>query len=193
MNAPELIEAPLFRDVEAALRFAFRYEYEQFERTALANMASGPSPEGRGLGGLDGAATCGMIGAQLATMPQLWRRILVARFALKEVKCNCMRLCCRGYTWNGRWLIEVAWISATVFMDLKAPLLRGKDAVRDKLCMRYFGRRDETMQTLANAAGVHLNTLSEYNNQLVTTLKGEERRAYDGITERLKTAELIAD
>ena len=95
-----------------------------------------------------------MVGAQLATLPQLWRRILIARYSPRASPCECGRTCCRGYKLNGRWLIEVAWLSATIFLDLDLPLLNEKQKIKDAMVIRYFGQKDRNMEELARQAGV---------------------------------------
>ena len=185
-------DEPLFPDAAAALKFLTRVQYENFERSVLADLASGPRPFGRGLGGLEGAGTAGLIGAQLATLPQLHRRILLAKYAPRASECECGRACCQGWKANAHWLIEVAWVSATVWLELQMPLLKDKQKIKDAMVVRYFGNRDKkNMEELAKAAGVHRNTLSEYNNQLVTLLKKEEKAAYGAIEERLISAGLV--
>ena len=185
-----LQEEALFHDAVAAMKFYTRFEYEQYERSMLADMTS-PRPFGRGLGGLEGAGTAGMVGAQLATLPQLWRRILIARYTPRASPCECGRTCCRGYKPNGRWLIEVAWLSATIFLDLDLPLLNEKQKIKDAMVIRYFGQKDRNMEELARQAGVHRNTMSEYNNQLVTVLKHAEKSGYGALEERLISAGLV--
>lgn len=199
----ETYEPALFRDAESALRFLFRIEYENYERSLLADLASGPRPNGRGLAGLDGAGNAGIIGAQLATLPQLWRRILTVRSLVRQTRCECGRSCCSGVKTNPRWLVEVAWISETVFLDLQLPLLREKRRVREALVCLYFRSGNVAarllgidagkvnFQKVADVAGIHRNTLSDYNSQLCTILGREEKQAWSSIEERMQSAGIV--
>lgn len=184
------MEQALFRGVDEALKFAFRYEYEQYERTALAQMASGPVPESKGLSGLDGAATCGIIGVHLGTMPQLWRRILIARYAPRASECDCGRPCCCGHKPNPKWQAEITWLSESVLMALTACVSNRR--LRNGIVLKYFGQRVR-LGELADYCHVHRNTASDQAHKIVSMLKAEEKSAYASIDERLRSVGLIGD
>ena len=69
----------VFRSARGALMFAFNFTHGTLKKSALAGMM-GASPNGRGLGGLDGAAQAGMIKAEVDHLPELHQAILIARW-----------------------------------------------------------------------------------------------------------------
>lgn len=183
------VEVPLFRDTVSALRFAFRLDYENYDTSMLADLAAGPrSGTGSGLGGLEAAGTAGLIGAQLVSLPQLWRRILIARHCHRSKCCPTCGTDDKIKTME--WLIEVSWISATVWLEIQIPRLKYMVKVRDGMVRRYFGDTI-LLKTLAKEAGVTENTMTQYNNQLVTELKKEEKAAHHAIDERLRNTGLV--
>lgn len=184
------MEKPQFRSVDEALKFAFRFEYESYERSALATLAGGPSPEGNGLGGLEGAATCGIIGVHLGTMPQLWRRILIARYAPKASECDCGRPCCCGHRPNPKWQAEITWLSESVLLALTATVSNRR--LRNGIVLKYFGQRVK-LGELADYCHVHRDTASDHAHKIITMLKAEEKQAYAAIDERLRNVGMVGD
>lgn len=182
---------PQFRSTEAALRHLCRFNYEQYAPTPLAWLNGEPGSEGKGMAGFDGAATAGLIGSYLATLPQLWRRLLMARHTPSSVPCECGSMCCSKSKLAPVWLYETAWISATVFLDLNMPRVRENLKVRDQLIMRYFKVKQRSMKELALMAGVHENTMTHYFSQLTILLHKEEKAAHQAINERLESAGLV--
>ncbi len=186
----KVIEQAPFRSVDDALKFAFRFEYEAYERSALAQLASGPSSPGKGLGGLDGAATAGIIGMHLATIPQLWRRILIARYSPRSTECECGRSCCSGYKPNHLWQSEITWLSESVLMALTATISNRR--LRNGIVLKYFGQRIK-LGELADYCKVHRDTASDHAHKIITMLKVEEKAAYNAIDERLRSVGMIGE
>ncbi len=186
----EVIEQAPFRSVDDALKFAFRFEYEAYERSALAQMASGPSPQGKGLGGLDGAATVGIIGVHLSTIPQLWRRILIARYAPKATECDCGRPCCSGHRPNPAWQSEITWLAESVLLALTATISNRR--LRNGIVLKYFGQRVK-LGELADYCKVHRDTASDHAHKIISMLKAEERAAYNAIEERLRNVGMVGE
>ena len=182
-------EAP-FRDVDGALKFYCNFQYEAYERTGLAQMASGPSPNGKGLAGLDGAATCGIIGVHLSTIPQLWRRILIARYSPRAKECVCGNLCCQGHRPNPMWQAEIIWIAESVLLALTGTVSNAR--LRKGIVLKHFGQRVK-LGELADYCRVNRDTASDHCHKIVTMLKAEEKSAYAAIDERLRSVGMVGN
>jgi len=191
------MERPAFRSIDAAMRFYCDANTENYQASTLADLIGGSRPQGNGLGGLDGAAERGIIGANLATLPQVWRRILLARYSRSEVSCDCLRSCCSKYKLNPPWAIEVIWLGETVMLDLTAPLLRQKPNLRQDIVGRYFNRKHNgrklTNKEIANRSKVSERTVASFTADIAVRLRMEEQRAYSAMDERLRTAKLVGE
>ena len=185
-----MLESALFLSTNAALSFAFNFTHGQYKSSAMATMMVGPKPAGRGLGGLDGAGTSGMIRAEVdALSPKIRGQILIARFAVREVSCDCRHACCSGFRPNAEWLLAIAEISELV----RTEALAGRSVnfhLRNILVRRYFGVHSSLIDA-ANAAGVERHTASEHANKVIGYLKAEERQARYAIEGRLKAAGIV--
>lgn len=186
----ETHELALFRSTNAALSFAFNFTHGQYKSSAMATMMGGPKPAGRGLGGLDGAGTSGMIRAEIDALdPKIRGQILVARFAVQAVPCDCRHSCCSGFRPNAEWLLAIAEISELV----RTGALAGRSVnfqLRHILVRRYFGVHCSLIDAAA-AAGVERHTASEHANKVIGYLKAEERQARYAIEGRLKAAGIV--
>jgi hypothetical protein len=183
-------EPALFRSTNAALAFAFNFTHGQCKSSAMAIMMGGPKPSGRGLGGLDGAGTSGMIRAEIdALEPRIRGQILVARFAVREVPCDCGHACCSGFRPNAEWLLATTEISELV----RTEALAGYSVniqLRHILVRRYFGVRCN-LADAAKATGVHRDTASAHASRVIGYLKAQEQRARYDIEGRLKAAGIV--
>jgi hypothetical protein len=197
MNAALMEHSAQFRSVDAALRFYCDGNTAAYETSSMSDLIGGSRPDGNGLGGLDGAGERGIIGSNLKTLPQLWRRLLLAKFTKPEVKCYCLRSCCSRMKINGAWAIEIAYIGETVMLDLHAPLLKQKPQLREDIIGRFCNRR-HFGEKLTNAQIAKRNEVSERSVQTYSTgicgmLKNEYQRAYSSFDERLRTAKVVGD
>lgn len=195
------MENPQFRDIDGALKFAFSYyDYEQYQRTSMAIMAGGPQPEGKGLSGFDGAATIGILFTHLGQIPQLWRRILLARFMPRTSEC----LSCASKIDHPRWLGEIDWISYALVdvLDSNVPPYK----LRTACVMKYFESRKRGKQGIlgndhsavriadvADVCRIHRNTAARHYDRIKAILKQEEKQAYNAFDERLRSAGLVGE
>lgn len=186
----ETQEAAVFESVNSALAFALNFRHGQIKTTGLATLMAGSKPAGRGLGGLDGAGTAAFIRCEIeAIEPKVRGQILVARFAVRAVKCECGRQCCSGFAHNPEWLKAVAYISDTV----RSAALAGCAVnlrLRHAMVSRYFGVK-QGLAEAAIAAGVDRDTASAHSNRVIGYLKGEEQHARYAIEGRLKAAGIV--
>ena len=186
------MERPAFRSIDAAMRFYCDANTAIYETSSFADLVDGVMSQGNGLGGFDGAATCGIIGANLATIPQLWRRSLIARYSNKEKDCDCLRKCCQGWTLHPVFVNETAWISASIATsELLLPSLKNDPRFRESVVRRFFGHRRWTLQDIADLHGLHTNTVKNGFDKVVLILRKEEKRAYAAIDERLRFTGLV--
>ena len=97
----------LFRSTHDALKFAYN-----FDGTNCTNVMIGVPPHGngRGLGGLDGAAEAGNIKRIVHSLGNDTEMIIVARFMPERIICRCGRVCCKG------WYASLGWKSALRYL-----------------------------------------------------------------------------
>ena len=93
----------LFKCAADALRFAFNYSHQQYDRPLMNRLATKSSGEGKGLVGQDGAGQAGMIHSRLERLPHMHRMVLAARFIPRNFRCSCGRACCSGLERNLAW------------------------------------------------------------------------------------------
>ena len=197
MNAALMEHQAQFRSVDAALRFYCDGNTAAYETSSMSDLIGGSRPDGNGLGGLDGAGERGVIGSNLATLPQLWRRLLLAKFTKPEIPCRCLRSCCSRVKINGAWAIEIAYISETVMVDLSAPLLRQKPILREDIIGRFCNRRYAgeklTNAQIAKRHEISERTVQSYSSSICAMLKNEYQRAYSSFDERLRSAKVVGE
>lgn len=156
------------------------------------------SKEGRGLGGLDGAAQAGMIRAEVGHLDRLEQAFIVARFAFPTVPCDCGRPCCSGNRPNEEWTQAIGILS----LHLKEVVLFGCSTtieMRVDYLKRFFLRKDMTrIDNLSEKHHVSKMTIVRHTKEVKKFLLGEringarreglEERAMAAITDRLDLA-----
>lgn len=76
---------PLFSSAHAAIVFALNYNHQQYDKPLMNRLSWGPTPEGKGLSGIDGAAQAGMIRGMLGRLSDLECAMLIAYCAPKQI------------------------------------------------------------------------------------------------------------
>jgi len=186
----ETQEEALFRSTGAALAFALNFSHGQCKSSAMASLMGGPKPVGRGLGGLDGSAQAGMIRAEInALSPKIRGQILVARFAVRALPCDCKRTCCSGFQASVEWLQAIADIAETVRSEALAGTVVNF-LLRHSVVRRYFGDK-QSLVDIAAATGVDRDTASAHAGKVIGYLKEQEQRARYDIEGRLKAAGIV--
>ena len=152
-SAPAVKEKPeaLFRSAHAALVYALNYSMQQYDRPLMNKAMSGkPEGEGKGLSGVDGAGQAGMIRAELARLPPLFRAVLIASTAQSEIPCECMAACCVGWKFNPEWQDAMSEVTtAAAAGALSGCVSNGR--LRSALIQRLLGAK----ATLADLAARH--------------------------------------
>jgi hypothetical protein len=188
----ETREPALFRSTNAALAFAFNYRHGQYTSSAMGTLMGGPKPTGRGLGGLDGSAQAGMIKAEIDTMtPRIRGQILVARFAVHALPCDCRRACCSGWHPNAEWLRAIDEIADVVRTEALAGCSVNY-TLRHAMVQRYFGV-SQSLAKVALAADVNRDTASTHARRVIAYLRPEERYARYAIEGRLKAGGIVEE
>jgi len=190
VQAETSADPALFRSTSAALAFALNFAHGQYKTDAMAALMGGPKPTGRGLGGLDGAGTSGLIRGEVDRLePRIHGQILVARFTVRDVPCDCRHACCSGFRENTEWLAAVANIAETVRTEALAGTVVNF-LLRHAIVRRYFGDK-LSLVDIAAATGVERHTASAHANKVNGYLKAEERQARYAIEGRLKAAGIV--
>lgn len=166
-------EEALFKSAADALRFAFNYSHQQYDRPLMNRMMGGEGGSGKGLSGLDGAAQAGMIRRELSTLSNLQRAALLARHAPHTLPCTCRRPCCTGQSVNFEWRDAVNTV-ASYACDL-VPGGAGRFRLRRDLVFRLYGS-GRTLASIAKRCGVTERTVSTHNGLIVPWLRGTPER-----------------
>lgn len=168
----------LFGSAHAALVFAFNFSGQQFDKSAMARLASTPGKAGKGLGGLDGAAQAGMVRAELHACGELVENILIARIAPKSVICECTHACCSGKKPNHEWNNAIVWLTREAMAQVAGSLSHYH--LRRGIIERYFGVKHNIAE-LAEICDVSRNTVAAHQQKLLRWLKGENKQHMSGI------------
>lgn len=189
-------EEALFSSAHAALVFAFHFSGQQFDKSAMARLASTPGRAGKGLGGLDGAAQAGMIRAELHALGELVENVLIARIAPHSVICECTRACCSGRTPNAEWVNAITWLTREAMAQVAGSLSHYR--LRRGIIEKYFGVK-HNIADLAEICDVNRHTVTAHQTKLLKWLKGDtgapmsglEAQAWARIEIALEHAEMI--
>lgn len=191
----------LFSSAHAALTFAYQFSCQAYDRPLMNRLSDKPSPPGKGLAGLDGAAQSGIIRAMVASLGGLFENIIIARYAPRSVPCSCKKSCCKGYKDNQEWVCAVAWLAD----HMRTTALLGcttNGLMRREYVSRYFTKKSDrsNLLTLAAKNGVadrtvfnHMETVRNYFGEQVKrkeAIHGQEYRALQAVDEKLYQAGL---
>lgn len=170
-HVPEV--EPLFRSAHDALKFAYRFSTEQYNRPVMNKLADKPRPAGKGLAGLDGAAQSGFIRREVKELGEWYEAIVIASFALPALPCSCKSACCSGEKPNPEWSAAVHLITMQAMSQLSGKL--SHYALRRGIVERQFDVK-RTLSELAERCGVDRDTASHHNAILTAWLTGDKDR-----------------
>lgn len=180
---------PIFTSAHAALKFALNFTHGTLKNGVLAGLQGGGG-DGRGLGGLDGAAQSGMILAELSCLETVRRRAIEARLSPQTSPCACRSPCCRGSREHRPWAEAIDWLTQYVLVEGLTGTI-SHHRLRRSLVVRHFVGPKESFLEIANTCGVHRTTASEYYKAVVERLRAEERAGNYEIEDRLKKAGIV--
>ncbi|MEK7947656.1 DNA-binding protein [Pigmentiphaga sp. YJ18] len=191
----------IFKSAHEALTFAYRFDSQQYGRSAMAIALANHAPSGRGLGGLDGAGQAGMIRRMVRNQGELYEALARARYLPRTLHCSCDAPCCSGMRPNLAWNAAIRTIGQ---MSIAAtPGCVSILGLRCGIVARYFGNKDIDLGRLADHCDVHRNTATKHNGLIVTWLRGQpgkgserakpgmEAQAMQAIAEALEAAGLL--
>ena len=164
----------LFRDAEAALRWALQTRSRSPQRDTLASLRAAPG--GRSLvSRADAPGQAGMILAALSELEPVEQALIVLRLGPRAKPCTCRRACCSG------WAIEPLWNAARLaVVEASAEAYPSGTTVhallRDSAVRRWAGQKVDIGRA-ADAAGVHRNTVGIQAKTAAKWLNGEFKRA----------------
>lgn len=168
----------LFKSAADALRFAFNYSHQQYDRPLMNRLATKSSGEGKGLVGQDGAGQAGMIRSRLEKLPHLYRVVLAARYAPHSFPCTCGRPCCAGTVFNLEWREAVGAVASYACEIVPGGVAQYR--LRRGLLFRHFGPRT-LMSDIAKKSGVNVDTATAHNRALMEWLLGPKDDPARGI------------
>lgn len=178
----------LFPNTHSALVFAYSYSSMSYARPVI--IGDMPKPEGKGLGGLDGAAMAGMIHNHVRMHTNRMEQVaLFLRYALvfepgKEAE----------KTISKRWEKMFYWM---VWSIRKNALEHQDPKYIGELLMRLYVKNDISNREIAERFGLHESTVSRHAAQLKGYVrstrfrKGLEQKAFEKADEALVAAGVV--
>lgn len=184
----------LFESTHQALTFAFNmrpqssmgiYKLGDIEAWQKAG-------EGKGLGGLNGAAQSGMILAMVDRMDKrMHSQLIVAKFAPHTNPCACKSPCCIGYRHNPAYLHALMYIADEIGPRALSGMTSNTYGLRRDLVHKHFGQLT-TIQKIAEDNGVHRDTVAAAWAKVNKYLKDEAHQADCMITDVLQQAGIVS-
>jgi hypothetical protein len=183
----------IFLSAHAALTFAYRFSYDQYERPLMNRLATKYVGSGKGLAGLDGAAQAGIIRAEVAALGKIRDAIVVAWHAPWTLPCSCKSPCCSGEKPNQEFQEAISIISDHAVTLLSGKLSNGR--LRRAIVMRCF-RVPQKLSDVAEACGVHRDTVSDHSRIIKRWLSekdGEIEKSITAAEQRLVAAGIVEE
>lgn len=163
----------LFKSAHSALTFAYNFSSQQGATPSLMSMMlRGPSPKGKGLSGIDGAAQAGLIKASVARLDPYERHMIEARFEMVE---------------KNR-LAAMMFFIPVIVSNLPTGVHSRRAA--DVLVQKWFGKRLR-LQAAAQEIGAHRNTVGPMWATTKHVLQSIWERAEDAADRELQKAGII--
>lgn len=160
----------LFNSAYSALTFAYNFNGTNTVSAHIGDVPP-PSGNGKGLGGLDGAAEAGNVKRIVHDFGTVIEALVIARFAPPRVPCSCHRPCCSGWTPNIEWRASVRVLSQEVMQSCFN--MAGDVLYRFEIVARYFERGEKTSLTdISRKARVSERTARTHYNLISTMFHG---------------------
>jgi hypothetical protein len=186
MSAVLQTEQAQFDRIEHALRFAFATNRENIQGPILNRMAGGPGSEGRGLGGLEGAALAGMIRRQVFSLGEEGEAILRARYVQREEPCS---HCKNGTTYTKQF--EDATLAVMPFV---ASAVSGLShyRLRHAVVCRHFSAKVR-LGDVINKCQIPERTAGDHIAKIKAYLQKKEGAFLHAISANLRQAGILSD
>ncbi|HYD58951.1 MAG TPA: hypothetical protein VEC35_01255 [Noviherbaspirillum sp.] len=169
----QLCIEPLFKSADDALRFAYHFSAQQYDRPLMNRMADKTSRSGKGLAGLDGSGQAGMIRREMAALGPFYEAIVIANYAPRDIPCECRAPCCSGAKVNKEWSAAIDIVTTEAMQHLTGKLSHYK--LRRSIVERQFGVKHK-IGDMADECGVDRDTASAHNMILTMWLTGDKKR-----------------
>lgn len=189
MLAEAFHEAALFNSLEHALSFALRHDHSHVQQSTAARMAVKSIT--RSIVEMDGPGESGVIRRAVASLGTEKASILVARFATKEIVCACGRPCCSGKIEAPEYAEAVAYLALSCIGI--APKSAASFKLRKRIVENYFDKKERPIAKMADEAGVHRNTASEWSNRIKSHLRPAEKIARSDIEGLLRASGIVGE
>lgn len=186
----------LFKSAYDALTFAYSFNGDNCTK---ATLGLPPQGNGRGLGGLTGAAEAGNIKRIVHGLGEVAEAYVTAKFTPARIPCSCRRPCCQGWSFNKEWMGAVIRIAK----ECNQPCFGGDGHARYrwKVTAQYFLKPNEreAIPTIAEQWGIHRTTAWRHFKSLVSLFRGTRKRKgmeqtfIDAVEEQLAKADIIGD
>lgn len=186
-------DEPLFNSAHAALVYAYSFSTQASPpKTPVAKLMQGPTGEGKGLAGIDGAAQAGMIRNEVVRLGKIAEAIIVSRNAPRWSPCSCRAACCSGRKLNREWIDAIS----TLADNVRTTALHGctsNGLMRREYVIRYFTRQGErvSLEALADKYDMDRKTAGAHAGRVVKYLRTLEHAAEGAINDSLVAAGLI--
>lgn len=184
----------LFKSAYDALTFAFNYNGTNCT-TAMLGLP--PKGNGRGLGGLDGAAEAGNIKRIVKTLGLDTEMMIVARFMPDRIICGCGRACCKG------WYTSLAWKSALRYLSRMLSTVcfsdKGSEEYRMAVLAHWFKPDEKSIEEIGSEEGFSRSTAYEHFNAVkkffrsTRTRKGAEQVVLEAVEAELVKADIVGE
>lgn len=142
-------------------------------------------PRNAQLKGLDGAATAGMILAQLSALPEPQQLVLMASSMQAVLPCACRAPCCAGSKQNPEWSRAIDRLCSYLRGEAELTKVKGKKGfsthplMRRKLVEKFFlPKREIVLAELAEKCGVTEQTVIAHRRPIVTYLERTEQAGW---------------
>ena len=159
----------LFKSAADALRFAFNYSHQQYDRPLMNRMMGGEGGSGKGLSGQDGAGQAGMVHRRIQGLSNLHRAVLALRFLPRSFPCACGSACCSRRRRSFDW--EEAASAVGAYAVEAIPGGGNRYRLRTELVRRFYGA-DEKLAAIAEETGVSLRTVEREASAIAGWLRG---------------------
>lgn len=171
-----MYQEPLFKSSDDAMRYAFSFAGQAYDRPVMNRMADGPHKSGKGLAGLDGAAQAGLIRAELKNIGGLYLAIVTACYAPTTFPCECGSACCSGQRVNLEWAEAITAITQAAAGRVSCG---SNMRLRRTIVANCFLRKSERkpIGDMADYCGVHRDTASDHNAKIALWLLGMKARS----------------
>lgn len=182
MNA--VLEQAQFGTVNAALYFAYRQHRENYQASQMNRMAWGPTTEGKGFGGLDGAAVAGMIQRQVRGLGDEAEAIIRARHVQRERVCTQCR--------NGTELTKEFEDAVHDVMEWTNGVVSGISnyKFREGVVLRHFGAKVH-LGNLRDKCQIAERTAGDHIQKIKSFLQKKEGAAMHAISANLREAGIV--